>query len=56
MSRNSKTLARAWTTSGLLVSTTMPSLQTVEHEVCNFGIFSILTIQTRQEPSTPMPG
>src|SRR5581483_6914740 len=29
---------------------------TVEHEVCSFGIFSILTMQTRQEPSTPIPG
>ena len=32
--------------------TTMPSVQTIEHEVCSFGIFSILTMQTRQEPST----
>ena len=29
----------------------MPSVQIVEHEVCSFGIFSILTMQTRQEPS-----
>ena len=34
----------------------MPSVQVVEHEVCSFGIFSILTMQTRQEPSMPMPG
>ena len=33
-----------------------PRWQTVEHEVCSFGIFSILTMQTRQEPSMPMPG
>ena len=26
------------------------------HDVCSFGIFSILTMQTRQEPSMPMPG
>ena len=36
--------------------TTMPSVQTVEHDVCSFGIFSILTMQTRQEPSMLMPG
>ena len=36
--------------------TTMPSVHTVEHDVCSFGIFSILTMQTRQEPSMPMPG
>jgi hypothetical protein len=29
---------------------------TVEQDVCSFGIFSILTMQTRQEPSMPMPG
>jgi hypothetical protein len=34
----------------------MPSVQTVEHDVCSFGIFSILTMQTRQEPSMLMPG
>ena len=28
----------------------------VEHDVCSFGIFSILTMQTRQEPSMPRPG
>ena len=48
--------ARASTTSGVRVLTTMPSVQTVEHDVCSFGIFSILTMQTRQEPSMPMPG
>ena len=43
-------------TSSLRVETTMPSVATVEHDVCSFGIFSILTMQTRQEPSMPMPG
>jgi hypothetical protein len=38
------------------VETTMPSVQVVEHDVCSFGIFSILTMQTRQEPSMLMPG
>jgi len=56
ISRNSNTLALACTTSGLLVSTTMPSVHTVEHDVCSFGIFSTFTMQTRQDPSTPMPG
>jgi len=28
----------------------------VEHEVCSFGIFSILTMHTRHEPSMLMPG
>ena len=28
----------------------------VEHDVCSFGIFSILTTHTRHEPSTPRPG
>ena len=56
ISRNSNTLALACTTSGLHVSTTIPSVHAVEHEVCSFGIFSTLTMQTRQEPSTPMPG
>ena len=55
-SRNSNTPARAATTSGVRVLTTMPSVQTVEHDVCSFGIFSILTMQTRHEPSMPMPG
>ena len=27
-------------------------MQVVEHDVCSFGIFSILTMQTRQDPST----
>ena len=40
----------------LRVETTMPSVATVEQDVCSFGIFSILTMQTRQEPSMPMPG
>ena len=48
--------ARACTTSWSRVSTTIPSLQTVEHEVCSFGIFSILTTHTRHDPSTPSPG
>ena len=39
-----------------VVVTTIPSVQTVEHDVCSFGIFSILTMQTRQEPSMPRPG
>jgi hypothetical protein len=56
MSRNSKTLARASTTSGVCVDTTMPSATGVEHDVCSFGSFSILTMQTRQEPSMPRPG
>ena len=34
----------------------MPSVAIVEHEVCSFGIFSTFTMQTRQEPSIPMPG
>ena len=54
--RNSKTAARASTTSGVRVETTMPSAQTVEHDVCSFGIFSIFTMQTRHDPSMPMPG
>ena len=37
-------------------TTIMPSVQTVEQAVCSFAIFSILTMQTRQEPSTPSPG
>ena len=41
---------------GVRVWTTMPSAQIVEHEVCSFGIFSIFTTQTRQEPSMPSPG
>ena len=56
MSRNSNTPARAATTSGVRVLTTMPSVHTVEHDVCSFGIFSILTMQTRHEPSMLMPG
>ena len=56
MSRNSNTPARASTTSGVRVDTTMPSVHVVEHDVCSFGIFSILTMQTRHEPSMPMPG
>jgi len=48
--------ARACSTSGVRVDTTMPSAQTVEHDVCSFAIFSILTMQTRQEPSMPIPG
>ena len=55
-SRNSNTLARAASTSGELVTTTMPSVHVVEHAVCSFAIFSILTMQTRQDPSTPRPG
>ena len=54
--RNSNTPARACTTSGEAVDTTMPSVQTVEHAVCSFAIFSILTMQTRQDPSMPRPG
>ena len=38
------------------VITTMPSAAVVEHDVCSFGIFSILTMQTRQDPSIPRPG
>ena len=56
MSRNSNTLARASTTSGVCVCTTMPSAQAVEQAVCSFGIFSTFTMQTLQDPSTPMPG
>ena len=56
MSRNSKTLARASTTSGVCVCTTMPSATVVEHDVWSFGIFSIFTMQTRQDPSIPRPG
>ena len=41
---------------GELVMTAMPSVHIVEHAVCSFAIFSILTMQTRQEPSTPNPG
>jgi hypothetical protein len=55
-SRNSNTLARASTTSGVWVETTMPSATVVEQEVCSFGIFSIFTMQTRQDPSMPSPG
>ena len=36
--------------------TTMPSVHVVEHAVCSFAIFSILTMHTRQDPSTPRPG
>ena len=50
------TPARAASTSSVLVLTTIPSVHTVEHDVCSLGIFSILTIQTRQEPSMLMPG
>ena len=35
---------------------TIPSVQTVEQDVCSLGIFSILTMHTRQEPSMPSPG
>ena len=56
MSRNSNTDARAATTSGDRVSTTIPSAHTVEHAVCSFGIFSMRTMQTRQEPSMPSAG
>ena len=56
MSRNSKMPARASTTSGERVLTIMPSAQAVEQAVCSFGIFSIFTMQTRQDPSMPMPG
>ena len=48
--------ARASTTSGSRVCTTMPSAQSVEQDVCSFGIFSILTTHTRQEPSMLIPG
>ena len=34
----------------------MPSPAGVEHAVCSFGIFSIFTRQTRQDPSMPSPG
>ena len=37
--RNSNTLARASTTSGVCVYTTMPSVTAVEHAVCSFAIF-----------------
>ena len=37
-------------------TTTMPSVHAVEHDVCSFAIFSILTMQTRQEPSMLIPG
>ena len=56
MRRNSNTLARASTTSGVCVDTTMPSATGVEHDVCSFGIFSIFTMQTRHDPSMPRPG
>ena len=56
MSRNSKTPARPSTDSGSVVCTTMPSATGVEHDVWSFGIFSILTRQTRQEASMPRPG
>ena len=55
-SRNSNTPALAATTSSVRVCTTMPSEQMIEHDVCSFGIFSIVTMQTRHEPSMPMPG
>ena len=55
-SRNSNTPARALTTSGVWVWTIMPSDAEIEHDTCSFGIFSILTRQTRQLPSTPRPG
>ncbi|OPZ26184.1 MAG: hypothetical protein BWZ02_02132 [Lentisphaerae bacterium ADurb.BinA184] len=55
MSRNSNTPARASTTSGEHVSTTMPSAHSVEHAVCSFGIFSIFTMQTRHEPMAFRP-
>ena len=42
--------------SGVRVRPPCPSAQTVEHDVCSFGIFSILTMHTRHEPSMPMPG
>ena len=48
--------ARAATTSGSRVLTTIPSVHAIEHDVWSFGIFSILTTQTRQDPSTEMPG
>ena len=41
---------------GSRVLTTIPSVHAIEHDVWSFGIFSILTIQTRQEPSMPRPG
>jgi len=56
MRRNSNTLARASTTSGVSVITTMPSVAVVEHDVWSFGIFSIFTRQTRQDPSMLIPG
>jgi hypothetical protein len=56
ISRNSNTLALAATTSGAFVETTMPSVHMVEQAVCSFAIFSILTRQTRQDPSMPSPG
>ena len=43
-------------TSGVRVETTMPSAQSVEHDVWSFGIFSIFTMHTRHDPSMPMPG
>ena len=56
ISRNSNTLARASTTSGVRVETIIPSATVVEQDVCSFGIFSIFTMQTRQDPSIPSPG
>ncbi len=56
MRRNSNTLARASTTSGVAVMTTIPSAAGVEHAVWSFGIFSIFTRQTRHDPSIPNPG
>ena len=56
MSRNSNTDCRAFTTSSERVSTTIPSVHWVEQAVCIFGIFSMRTMHTRQEPSTPSAG
>ncbi len=56
ISKNSNTAARAWTTSVVRVSTTIPSAQSVEQAVWSFGIFSMRTMQTRHEPSIPSAG
>jgi hypothetical protein len=42
-------------TSGVLVWTTMPSVQYVEHAVCSLAIFSTFTRQTRHDPSNAQP-
>ena len=34
----------------------MPSVAVTEQDTWSFGIFSIFTMQTRQDPSTPSAG